>query len=155
MLLFSAFVCHAQIDFTQLDGQVSKEETAQFEKLGQNENSQLSVTSTDQYLKINVTSDTLYVASLCLCLDEKKTRVFHASAALGNVNYTLDSNEKWITNDKFDWKMRERSLDAATNELRKAHLKTYGWVSNTTGMGSRKAVEFIFKKSRSLEKFNG
>lgn len=142
-----AITSHAQIDLSQLDGQITENEKKLFQVLGENGNSQIAIAQDGDYLRINVTSDTMYVASLCLCAENKKTMVLHASAALGNVNYKAGNKGKWNSSDKFDWQMRENDMSTETLKLRGAHLEKYGWVANTTGMGSRREVEFIISKT--------
>ncbi|MEP5612176.1 MAG: hypothetical protein ABJP45_07995 [Cyclobacteriaceae bacterium] len=142
-----AITCTAQIDLSHLDGRVTESEKRLFQLLGKNGNSQLSIAQEDGYLKINVTSDTMYVASLCLCINKKKTIVLHASAALGNVNYESGSKGQWNSSDTFDWQLRENDMSFETIELRKAHLETYGWVANTLGMGSQREAEFVISRS--------
>lgn len=151
-IIFSIFytyslVSFSQIDWEQLDGIISNDEKIAFQKLGENGSSEISIAKTVDYLKVNVSSDTMYVASLCLCTNTNKTMVLHASAALGNVNYDMDSNGSWNTTDSFDWQMRESDMSEKTKQMRAEHLKKYGWVANTLGMGSRKQVEFIISKA--------
>ncbi len=145
LLLSISISSTAQIDLTQLDGIISEEENARFQKLGENRTSEISAIVDGDYIKINVKSDTMYVASLCLCSDEKKTIVLHASSALGQINYAYDS-ESWTTEEQFTWKVRERDMSASTLAKRRNYLDEFGWVANTTPMGSNKEVEFIIRK---------
>ncbi|MEP1095109.1 MAG: hypothetical protein ABJG78_08365 [Cyclobacteriaceae bacterium] len=147
ILCLLATASAAQIDLSQLDGKITESEKKLFQLLGENGNSQLSISQENDHLKINVISDTMYVASLCLCIDKKKTIVLHASAALGKVNYKSGGKGQWNSSDKFDWQMRESDMSAETIKLRETHLKEFGWVANTLGMGSRREAEFIISRS--------
>ena len=146
-MLFASLSSFAQIDFSQLDGTISESEKVQFRKLGENGSSEILAYVDDDYIKVNVKSDTLYVASLCLCSDEAKTMVLHASAALGQVNYSATERGDWESDGQFDWQVRETDMSEETIQKRKNYLDTYGWVANTLSMGRRGEVEFIIKKS--------
>ncbi len=135
-----------QIDFTKLDGIISESENSQLSKLGENGSSKISAAVVGDYIKVNILSDAMYVASLCFCSDDSKTLVVHASAALGQVSYSA-RGDSWRSDETFDWKVRETDMSKKTIEKRRDYLDTYGWVANTLSMGRRGEVEFVIKKS--------
>ncbi len=151
ILLFLTITSIAQIDLTQLDGSISEDENTQFGKLGENGSSVLSAVVDGDYIKINVKSDTMYVASLCLCSDNSKMMILHASAALGQVIYSAKDGS-WRSDEQFDWKVRETDMTEKTIKKRREYLEKYGWVANTLSMGQIGEVEFIIKKSLFAEK---
>lgn len=136
----------AQIDLTQLDGTISEEEKAQFQLLGKNEVSEISMSADGDYLKINIKTDTIFVASLCLCDGNGKTIVMHASSALGQSSYYSKEDDTWNSTESFVWKVRETDMKTETIAKRIDYLEQNGWVANTVMMGQRGEVEFIIKK---------
>lgn len=72
--------------------------------------------------------------------------MLHASAALGSINYKKEGN-KWTTNQKFDWQMREKFMDAPTIAKRRKYLENNGWIANTMGMGKVGETEFIINRN--------
>ncbi len=146
LLLSVSLISVAQIDLTQLDGTISEDEKAQFQLLGENGVSEISAYVDADYIKINVKSDTMYVASLCFCDGNEKTIVMHASSALGQLNYLSAGDGTWNSSEQFDWKVREKDMSKKTIEKRREYLDNYGWVANTVSMGRKGHVEFIVKK---------
>ncbi|MEQ9405137.1 MAG: hypothetical protein RIM99_16215 [Cyclobacteriaceae bacterium] len=145
ILLFSLNLA-AQPDLTKLDGKISSNERQRFELQGANGNSSISTSIDDDFLRINVSSDSLYVASLCLCTSDNEIIVLHASAALGRVNYERTTGQIWKSDDKFDWRIREPEMTPEIIQKRLEHLNNYGWVANTLGMGTGQDAEFIIRK---------
>lgn len=146
LLLFFSYSSQAQVDLKSLDGNISSEEAKGLEVLGKNESNQLLIDpSSDSYLKVTVKSDELYVASLCICNEKNQVTVLHASAALGQIIYRKEG-DGWVTNQKFDWQMREEGMDDATIAKRNKYLQDNGWVANTMSMGNVGETEFIIDR---------
>ena len=151
LLALTVIECNAQINLNQLDGSISSDESSKLKILSENGSNQLLIDNSDNnYLKVMVKSEELYVASLCICNEKNEVAVLHASAALGQIRYKKNTSN-WKTDQKFDWKMREEGLDAATITKRKMYLDSHGWVANTMGMGNTGETEFIIDR----DKFKG
>ncbi|WP_425390523.1 hypothetical protein [Ekhidna sp.] len=85
------------------------------------------------------------MASLCICDEQNEVTVLHASAALGQILYKKEG-DRWVTNQKFDWKMREVDMKDATITKRNQYLKINGWGANTMSMGNVGETEFIIDR---------
>ena len=146
LLLFFAYSSQAQIDLKNLDGNISSQEIKGLEILDENGTNQLLIDpSSDNYLKITVKSEELYVASLCICNEQDEVTVLHASAALGQILYKKEG-DGWVTNQKFDWQLREVDMKDATIAKRNQYLQDNGWVANTMNMGNAGETEFIIDR---------
>ncbi len=146
LLLFFAYSSQAQVDLKNLDGNISSQEIKRLEISGENGTNQLLINpSSDNYLNVTVKSEELYVASLCICNEQNEIAVLHASAALGQIIYRKEG-DAWVTNQKFDWQMREEGMDDATIVKRNQYLKDNGWIANTMGMGQVGETEFIIDR---------
>ncbi|MEQ8627323.1 hypothetical protein [Ekhidna sp.] len=146
LLLFFVYSCQAQLDLKNLDGNISPEEDQKLNVLGKNSDNQLLIDpSSDNYLKITVKSEELYVASLCICNEQDEVIILHASAALGQILYKKEG-DRWITNQKFDWQMRGVDMKVSTIAKRLQYLKSTGWVANTMSMGNVGETEFIIDR---------
>lgn len=73
--------------------------------------------------------------------------VMHASAALGAVNY-LPQNGQWNTTEKFNWLLRDRVYNPATEQKLNDHFNQYGWAANNVNIGDGMSVEFKIDLSR-------
>ncbi len=70
--------------------------------------------------------------------DGNVVRVYHASAAIGAVNYT-DAANIWSTKNTFEYHVRDTVF---VNKTMSDHFNDYGWVANNINMGNGKTIEF-------------
>lgn len=135
---------HAQFD--QLDGSISAKENQQLTTIGENGSNMMQIDqSSENFIRVTIKSGTLYVASLCACTSKNEVFVLHASAALGDQTYTQASNY-WITNDVFNWEVREGEMTAAAIKKRQDYFEKKGWVANTVHMGNDGETEFFISR---------
>ena len=72
-------------------------------------------------------------------------RVYHASAALGAVVYSLDKNLLWQPAGEFAWELRDRVVNAETEKKMADYLAQNGWVANNRNMSDRNETEYRIK----------
>jgi hypothetical protein len=73
--------------------------------------------------------------------------VMHASAALGAVQYLPQSN-KWSTAQQFNWQLRDRVYNPATEQKLNEYYDQHGWAANNLNIGDGMTVEFKIDLSR-------
>ena len=109
--------------------------------------SKYSITMNDSLIYLSIDSEQIEVASVCIC-DKTKITVYHASAALGQLEYEKQANGQYVTNQRFSWGLKNVLV---SEDIRKAQLdyfKLNGWVANTMMMGNKGQTEFVFDRSR-------
>jgi hypothetical protein len=122
-----------------LDGKLAEDEVAPV--LARSAEIKLSARREGPYLRVNVVSEPIFVASLCIAT-ENRVLVLHASAALGAVTYTFDG-EVWSTTEKFDWAVRDTTQSKEARAERAQHLASHGWVATTARTGEPGVTEFL------------
>jgi len=147
LLTFLLLTSHVQAQLPELDGNISEAESQSLAIVGRHGSNSLMVdNSSQQFIKVSIKSEKLYVASLCACIGGDKIMVMHASAALGDLTYTRQKNEQWVTNDKFVWAVRENDMDPETIEKRRQYLSNRGWIASTMSMGKEGEAEFLIDR---------
>ncbi len=140
-LLAMPAIVFAQYDLSGLDGKIDDAEKRQSQTILKNKGSNLSFLQDGSFMKINVSSEPLYVASLCLAT-ENKVYILHASAALGMMSYALEGG-KWSAGQEFSWAMRDTAMSAEVVSQRSTYLDQNMWAATTMSMGTRGQIEFV------------
>lgn len=144
-LLLLVKIGFGQVEFAQLDGQLSKNE--QFKEIAIGAEVSLKIKQDENVIYLNLQSEELLVASICIS-QGNEVYILHASAALGMMKYVKKENSnQWTTTDKFNWQLRETGLDESSIRKRSAYFETNKWVSNTMSMGVVGENELIIDKS--------
>ncbi len=147
LLTFLLLTSHVQAQLPELDGNISEAESQSLAIVGRHGSNSLMVdNSSQQFIKVSIKSEKLYVASLCACIGEDKIMVMHASAALGDLTYTRQKNKQWVTNDKFVWAVRKNDMGPDTIEKRRQYLGNRGWIASTMSMGKEGEAEFLIDR---------
>jgi hypothetical protein len=73
--------------------------------------------------------------------DDRSTTVMHASAALDEITYQR-KGEIWLTEDTFQYELRDSLYNAATEKKMNDFFETHGWVANNINFGDKKTMEF-------------
>ncbi|MCI0331400.1 MAG: hypothetical protein L0196_10750 [candidate division Zixibacteria bacterium] len=99
------------------------------------------------HLFVGITTPRPGFASVCVA-QRDSVRVFHASAALGSVNYARRARE-WVTSDtQFVYGMRNTELNDQARAERSEYLSRHGWVASTFRMGGGLVQELQFSLTR-------
>ena len=147
LLAFLLLTSHIQAQLQKLDGNITEAEIQSLSTIDSHgANSLMIDTSSQQFIKVALKSEKLYVASLCVCIGENKIMVMHASAALGDLTYTYQQNKHWVTDDKFVWAVRENDMTPETIEKRKQYFDDRGWIGSTMSMGNDGETEFLIDR---------
>lgn len=96
--LLLPFLLNSQSALEMPDGIISELDLVNFKLLGNNGDDKLFIQNADDYIKLSIQSEELYVASLCLC-SQDQIIVLHASAALGKVIYKKEADGVWRTRE--------------------------------------------------------
>ena len=129
-----------------LDGAIVEAETADAKPIVDENGARVLMRDDDPYLWIRVLSEPAGVVSRCLAEGSTVT-VLHASAALGMVRYE-PAESGWALRGKFEWALRDKSLDPEARYARQQHLEQHGWVATTNGMGDPEVFEFLIRRDR-------
>lgn len=143
LLLIFPLSVFSQASFDQLDGVVNQNEIAGMTSIGGTESATFYIQKEEGSLKLSIKSEPLYVANICIAQKESIT-VFHASAALGAIEYKL-LNGNWTTNEEFNWEMRTGDMTTEALQQRQQYFEKNNWIATTTGMGTSAETEFLFK----------
>lgn len=84
------------------------------------------------------------ITTLALARDEKHIVVFHASQALGAVDYRLDTGA-WKRGADFTWRCKDAADTEPNRTERREHLEQQNWYATTMKMGLGQA-EFALAK---------
>lgn len=84
------------------------------------------------------------ITTLALARDEKHVVVFHASQALGAVDYRLDAGA-WKRGADFTWRCKDAADTEPNRTERREHLEQQNWYATTMKMGLGQA-EFALAK---------
>lgn len=132
-------------DFSKLDGIIDEDEISIFDEEINFHSQTIFFSKKDNLLRISIDSEKIYVANICIAY-KNRIDVFHASAALGKVSYQKNK-DLWITEEEFDWELRESTVTEETIELRKKYFLANNWVATTMSMGEEGETEFYFNTS--------
>lgn len=132
-------------DFSKLDGFIDEDEISTFHEKIDFHSQTIFFSKQDDLLRISIDSEKIYVANVCIAYKDR-IDVFHASAALGKISYQKNE-DLWITEEEFDWELRESAVTEETIELRKKYFLANNWVATTMSMGEEGETEFYFNTS--------
>ncbi len=143
-----------------VDGSFTYEEladTTHMQKILEHDHFSIKKNSEFTYIAIRSNSFTILNAYI---IDPEYLKVFHASAALGEINYESTGTMYRTESEAFEWIYRDPTSwgdDLHPNGVTSIHdfYARFGWMSNTYSMGSYREYEMIidnahFNKSSKL-----
>lgn len=145
-LTASSSFAKQEIRIENLDGVISQLERTLSSDSTETNGIKVFLRHEGDLLWMGVDSKSIGVASLCIA-SKDRISVFHASAALGRIDYTLTGNS-WNANEPFLWAMRESSMSDSVVALRTRHLTLHSWVASTAQMGISNQSEFLLQKEQ-------
>ncbi len=128
-----------------MDGELTTAEISEMDLVAEGDTYRLYAASDQEYLRIGIESDSLYVASLCLQTGADHVSILHASAALGSLGFA-ENGDSYLKEGEFNWAMRETSMDPEAIKAREKYLADFAWVANTMEMGPAGQTEFLISR---------
>jgi hypothetical protein len=131
-----------------LDGVLSPEEWEGAVAHEMERGGKLHVSADDRHLRVAVSGPEEGWAHVYLAQGDH-VAVLHASAALGRSLYRRgESGSEWMSEESFEWSMRETGFSKEELALRDEYLRQHGWVANTARVGTDHALEFRIDRDR-------
>tara|TARA_R110002073_G_scaffold145532_5_gene297708 strand:+ start:8808 stop:9431 length:624 start_codon:yes stop_codon:yes gene_type:complete len=140
LILITCLSCSQPYKTIQTDGIIEIEEWKDAEGYELNDGNKILILKNGDELNIALISTKKIWSHLYLS-DGETTKVMHASAALDAVDY-IKTDSLWLTQDDFEYVMRDKFYTPELEEKMKEYYTNNGWVANNVSLGNGKTIEF-------------
>ena len=141
LLLFTITATGFQSDKAiRIDGVLKKDEWKGAQEYQLGKGNKLLIQKSNDALYAAMVSENGFWAHFYLS-DGNIVKVMHASAALDAVEYKKN-NSLWLTQDTFQYEMRDTVYNAETEAKMLKYFTKNGWIANNVNLGSDKTIEF-------------